>query len=71
MEVLDAINEQIDDILGVAHVHNSTYRNIYLTLSDALCSQLAVTLVDIYKKLCIKPKAGMGEQSDQIREISS
>ena len=44
MEVLDAINEQIDDILGVAHVHNSTYRNIYLTLSDALRSQLAVTL---------------------------
>ena len=54
-----------------AHVHNSTYRNIYLTLSDALRSQLAVTLVDIYKKLCIKPKAGMGEQSDQIEAISS
>ena len=65
MEVLDAINEQIDDILGVAHVHNSTYRYIYLTLSDALRSQLAVTL------LCIKPKTGMGEQSDQIKAISS
>ena len=39
--MLDAINEQIDNILGVAHVHNSTYRYIYLTLSDALRSQLA------------------------------